>query len=200
MNSYHAPVPLLVLACLWLALTPSVAAPVIILDPGHGGHDAGASVGRVYEKHLNLDIAVRVARLLERAGLRVRLTRRSDTFVSLPGRAAIANRYPSAIFVSLHFNSTRDASKRGIETYYSNGSRSLALARSVQSNLVRSSGAADRGVKRRGFLVIRETRHPAVLVECGFLSNRAERQRCLSGSYRDRLARGIAHGIVRAAR
>jgi N-acetylmuramoyl-L-alanine amidase len=192
---------LVIAVLLWVAGPGSASAsPVVILDPGHGGHDEGASVARVYEKHLNLDLAYRVAGFLERSGYRVRLSRRSDQFVSLAQRTKLADRYSSAILVSLHFNWTRNTSTRGIEIYHSGGSQSMTLARSIHRSLLRSSGTPDRGLRKREFFVIRKTRHPAVLIECGYLSNTTERRLCCAGWYRDRLARGIADGISRSLR
>lgn len=90
----------------------------IILDPGHGGDDLGTTGGELAEKTLTLDIALRLARLLEKDGLEVEMTRRDDRFISLKDRAEQANRSQADLFVSIHINwlATRDV--RGIETYY----------------------------------------------------------------------------------
>lgn len=176
------------------------AAPVVILDPGHGGRDPGATVSRVYEKHLCFDLANRVATHLKRAGRTVRLTRKSDQFISLGARTRYANQYKSAVFVSLHFNSSRNRSAHGLETFHSGGKRSVLLAKAIQSSMVRATRANDRGVKKCRFYVVRNTRHPAVLVEGGFISNAGERRLCCSGAYRDKLARGIADGILRGSK
>jgi len=172
----------------------------IVLDPGHGGRDTGAKVGRVYEKHLNLDLAYRVAGYLKRKGYPVRLTRSSDVFVSLGARAAIANRYRKAVVVSLHFNYTTRRSVRGIETFHTGTSKGRALAYHIHRAAVRATGARDRGVRTRHFYVLRNTKHPAVLVEGGFLTNSTERRLVCTGGYRDKLARGIAEGIARGVR
>ena len=176
------------------------ASPVVILDPGHGGYDNGAAVSRVYEKHLNLDLAYRVATYLRRAGRSVQLTRDSDQFLSLGQRTQLADRYMSAVVVSLHFNWTGNTQIRGIETYHAGGVQSSVLAGSIQRSLVRACGAPDRGVRQRHFYVVRATRHPAVLVEGGYLSNPVERRLCCLSIHRDRIARGIAEGILRVVR
>ena len=110
------------------------------------------------------------------------MTRDGDYFVTLGSRCAIANKQRDAIFVSVHFNSARREGADGIETYYYTG-RSGSLASAIHRELVRTAGTENRGVRRRGFYVVRRTRIPAVLVECGFLTNRREASR-ISGSAR----------------
>jgi N-acetylmuramoyl-L-alanine amidase len=178
-------------------LALAAARPVILLDPGHGGHDSGARVGGVYEKHLNLDLAIRVGGYLQQRGYVVRTTRASDVFIPLAGRAAMANRYRDAVVVSLHFNWTHNSRIRGVEAYHTGSSQGTRLASSIQRSILRATRAPDRGVRTRHFYVLRNTRHPAVLVEGGFLSNPLERRLLCTGPYRDRLARSIAEGIMR---
>ncbi len=148
----------------------------VVLDPGHGGHDRGASIGYVFEKHLALDTARRVAELL-------------------PGRAAIGNRYSNAIFVSVHYNDSRSGGS-GVESYY-HFTGSYSLAAYIEAYLVQRTRLPNRGVKHANFHVIRNTtRNPAVLIECGFVSNSTERARMMTGEFRARIAEGIAQGIV----
>jgi N-acetylmuramoyl-L-alanine amidase len=168
----------------------------VVLDPGHGGHDRGASIGYVFEKHLALDTARRVEQLLKQAGLKVIMTRSRDVFIPLPGRAEAGNRYGNAIFVSLHYNYNRGGSGSGVETYYKHSS-SYSLAAYIQAYLVQRTRMSNRGVKSASFHVIRNTtRNPAVLVECGFVSNPTERSRMMTGEFRARIAEGVAQGIV----
>lgn len=168
----------------------------VVLDPGHGAHDRGASIGYVYEKHLALDTARRVEELLRKEGLKVVMTRSRDVFIPLPGRASVGNRYNNAIFVSLHYNYNRGGSGAGVETYHHH-SAGYSLAAYIQAYLVQRTRMTNRGVKRAGFHVIRNTtRNPAVLVECGFVSNSTERARMMTGEFRARIAEGIAQGIV----
>ena len=189
---------MVVLALGALALFGGTAAAfdTVVLDPGHGGHDRGASIGYVFEKHLALDTARRVEQLLKQQGLKVVMTRSRDVFIPLPDRAAAGNRYHNAIFVSLHYNYNRGGSGNGVETYY-NRSSSYSLAAYIEAYLVQRSHMSNRGVKTANFHVIRNTtRNPAVLVECGFVSNSTERARMLTGEFRARIAEGIAQGIV----
>lgn len=168
----------------------------VVVDAGHGGKDNGAF--RRYggaEKNATLDVATRLAAKLRESQFRVVMTRSSDTFVDLDDRAAISNRQDNAIFVSVHFNDSGRRRIRGFETYYhSPVARSLAYR--IQQNLMTLPGAVNRGVKTANFRVLRKAAYPAVLVECGFLSNRTEGAGARSASRRDDLADKIAEAIV----
>ena len=168
----------------------------IVIDPGHGGDDRGGRSGKVYEKHLALDTAMRLEHYLQAKGYRVTMTRKSDNFISLSKRAAIGNRYKGAIFVSLHYNYTWRRSVSGLETYYYSKA-SKPLAEAIQEGMLKRVGASDRGVKFGRYYVLRASRNPAVLVEGGFVSNSRERSRMKTGAYRDAVARGIADGIIK---
>jgi N-acetylmuramoyl-L-alanine amidase len=186
-----------VLLCL-LGFSPILgrAFDTVILDAGHGGHDRGAAIGYVFEKHLALDTARRVEQLLKGQGIRVVMTRSSDNFVSLPGRAEIGNRYRNAIFVSVHYNYNRGGGAAGVESYYYY-SASYSLAAYIQAYLVQRTRMDNRGVKYKSLHVTRETtKNPAVLIECGFVSNSNERSRMMTGEFRARIAEGIAQGIL----
>jgi N-acetylmuramoyl-L-alanine amidase len=169
----------------------------VVIDAGHGGHDKGAQWGQVYEKHLCLDTATRLEAYLKSMGFRTVMTRSSDNFVSLPGRVSIANRYSDAIFVSVHYNFTWNREACGLETFYCNSTESQTLAQYVQQNICRKVRANDRHSKFARFYVIRHTKIPAVLVECGFVSNTSERNRMKTAAYRDSLAKGIAESVMR---
>jgi N-acetylmuramoyl-L-alanine amidase len=172
------------------------AAKTVIIDAGHGGRDIGGHRGKVYEKHLALDTAMRIEYYLKRKGYRTVMIRRNDTFVSLSQRARIANRYPKAIFISVHYNSTWKKHVEGIETFY-HSPQSKALAEACHYGMHRKVSAADRGVKYARYYVLRHSKHPAILVEGGFLSHRGECTKCMKGAYRDQLARGVVEGIVK---
>jgi N-acetylmuramoyl-L-alanine amidase len=188
----------LVFTVLLLIPRPSRAASfdTVILDPGHGGHDRGACIGYVYEKHLALDTARRVAQLLQSAGLHTILTRSSDVFITLDDRSNMGNSRSHAIFVSVHYNYNKGGSGHGIETYYCH-EPSYLLAAYIQAYTIKETNLTNRGVKSANFHVIRATtRNPAVLVECGFVSNSAERAAMMYGDYREKVALGIAKGIL----
>jgi N-acetylmuramoyl-L-alanine amidase len=197
----HALNRLLTSAC-WVAIAVSMltstaqAFDTVVLDPGHGAHDRGAAIGYVYEKHLALDTARRVEQLLKKEGLKVIMSRSRDVFIPLQDRSALGNSKSNAIFVSIHYNYNRGGSGAGAETYY-HFSSSYMLAAYIQAYLVQRTSMTNRGVKSANFHVIRATtKNPAVLVECGFVSNSSERARMLTGEFRARIAEGIAQGIV----
>jgi N-acetylmuramoyl-L-alanine amidase len=168
---------------------------VVVIDAGHGGYDRGGIPGqRVAEKVMNLDVAQRLRGVLQTSGYRVVMTRDSDVFVPLGTRVAIANSYRNAIFVCIHFNSATRAGASGIETYFYSG-ESLALASAIHYYVASGAPSSNRGVRRRGYFVLRRTRIPAVLVECGFLTNPTEAQYAQSSAYRQKLAEEIARGI-----
>ncbi len=169
----------------------------IVVDAGHGGHDrGGVPYQRIGEKGMTLDVSLRLKRVLEARGYRVIMTRTSDVFIPLGTRVNIANSYRGATFVSVHFNSSRRAGANGVETYYYR-SDSAALAASIHRNVVAGAPTENRGIRRRGFYVLRRTRVPSVLVECGFLTNPAEGRLAQSATYRQQLAERIARGIAR---
>lgn len=171
----------------------------VVIDPGHGGHDKGGQWGLVYEKHLALDTSARLEKVLKKRGFRTVMTRRSDYFISLPERVRITKKYRDAIFVSVHYNYTWKQKVTGIETFYT-GAKSQPLAAYVQSGMMSKVRTTNRGVKFARFYVIRHNTCPAILVECGFVSNASERSRMKSAWWRQSLAEGIADGIVRYRR
>lgn len=187
-----------VVAIAWLALaSPAWSArfSTVIIDAGHGGRDKGAFWGGVRESSLNLAVARDLELLLRRRGINTVMTRRSDVFVSLGSRVAIANRYRSAVFVSVHFNACRDTRIKGAETFYW-GPSGRVLATAIQRRLAPRVGTINRGIRRHGFTVLVGTRCPAVLVECGFISNPGERGRCATRWYQQTAARAIYDGLM----
>ena len=169
--------------------------PTVVIDAGHGGYDRGGIPGQsVSEKDMTLDVARRLKGILEANGYRVVMTRDSDVFVPLGTRTAIANSYRNAIFVSVHFNSATRRGASGIETYFYSRD-SLALASAIHHYVAGGAPSENRGVRRRGYFVLRRTNMPAVLVECGFLTNPTEASYAQNASYRQKLAEAIAAGV-----
>jgi len=196
-------VPLLVaglltpfLACSSHAARSDDSSPItVVIDAGHGGYDRGGIPGqRVSEKDMTLDVARRLRSVLAASGYRVVMTRDSDVFVPLGTRTAIANSNRNAIFVSVHFNSAPRSSAGGIETYFYNRD-SLALASAIHHYVAGGAPSENRGVRRRGYFVLRRTNIPAVLVECGFLTSPTEASYVQNASYRQKLAEEIAAGV-----
>jgi N-acetylmuramoyl-L-alanine amidase len=130
---------------------------------------------------------------LKRAGFRTVMTRDDDVFIPLDERAAISNRQQNAVFVSIHFNDSRNHSIHGVEGYYNSGA-GAQLAGRIDGDLSRISYV--RGAKSAMFRVLRLNQYPACLIECGYLSNNAEARLCATEAYRMKLADGIAEGII----
>ncbi len=167
----------------------------VVIDAGHGGYDRGGIPGQmVAEKEMTLDVAQRLKKALATSGYRVVMTRDSDVFVTLGTRVAIANAYGNAIFVSIHFNSAKRSGAGGIETYFYNR-ESLPLASAIHYFVAGGAPSSNRNVRRRGYYVLRKTNIPAVLVECGFLTNPTEAAYAQTASYRQKLAEEIAAGV-----
>jgi N-acetylmuramoyl-L-alanine amidase len=169
----------------------------VVIDAGHGGHDRGGIPGqRVAEKDMTLDVALRLRNILSANGYNVVMTRSTDVFIPLGGRVAIANSYRNAVFVCIHFNATPRSGASGIETYFYSRD-SLPLASAIHYYVAGGAPSENRGVRRRGYYVLRKTNIPAVLVECGFLTNPTEAAYAQSASYREKLAEEIAAGVRR---
>src|SRR6267143_2052806 len=145
------------------AVSPEGPRPstTIVIDAGHGGFDRGGIPRqRVPESMMNLDVAQRLKVILQSYGYRVVMTRDSDVFIPLGTRVAIANSYRDAIFVCIHFNATPRSSASGIETYFYS-SQSLPLASAIHYYVAGGAPSANRGVRRRGFFVLRRTTIPS---------------------------------------
>jgi N-acetylmuramoyl-L-alanine amidase len=167
----------------------------VVIDAGHGGKDGGSVWNGLIEKKLCLDVAKRVETGLKAKGLKTVMTRRADTFVELEQRARSANRYSSSVFVSIHFNGSRKTSIAGNEVYY-RSLRGKLLATAISRSLKSGVKGGTRGVFYGDFKVLRETEMPAVLVECGYLSNKREALRCADPEHRQRLADAIVSGLL----
>lgn len=169
--------------------------PVICLDPGHGGRDPGALENGIPEKEANLDIARRTRKLLESRGYRVVMTRDRDEYVSLARRCEIARETGASLFVSVH-NNSRPPDVQGTTTYYyrdSEEGRRLALH--IQAAVVRAIGRPDRGIRRSGLYVVRNSDPPAALLEGIFLSDSFESKLMRYSEFRQAMAEGLAIGI-----
>ena len=171
----------------------------VVVDAGHGGRDSGASARgrrcRALEKDLTLDMALRVRAKLREAGFHTVLTRRDDRCVSLDDRVEVSNAHRDSIFVSIHFNDARRRAVHGAEVYH-NGRGTWQLAGRIERNLASMSGGCDRGVHTARFRVLRKSNGPAVLVECGYLSNGTESAHCADAAWREQAACRIAQAII----
>ena len=168
----------------------------VVVDAGHGGKDSGAY--RRYgppEKMVALDVAQRLDKKLRESQIKTVMTRDSDVFIPLNDRVAMENKEKNAVFVSIHFNDSRKRRARGFETYYHSGA-SYDLASRIQQKLMTIPNSSNGGVHTANFRVLRLASCPAVLVECGYLSNRAEGNQARDWEYRELLADRIAEAIV----
>ncbi|MEZ5328463.1 MAG: N-acetylmuramoyl-L-alanine amidase [Verrucomicrobiales bacterium] len=190
----------------------------VVIDPGHGGRDSG-SRGLADEKVYTLDLSKKLFTQLILRGFKVKFTRIDDEYVSLRERVDRANEIDKAIFVSLHFNSHESSKPHGIETFAitppgtrSTGNRkpeaeswrgnlrdseSIALATAVHASVLTSTNAADRGVRRARFFVLKGLNMPGILFEGGYISNPEERANVDKDAYRSLMANAIADGIVK---
>lgn len=200
------------------------AVRTVLLDPGHGGHDRGAVNPFGAEKSYNLAIATEVQRRLRGAGLRAELTRSTDRFIPLEMRPAMARGLgDGTIFVSIHCNAASSypsaatgfeiftMTPRGApnshdsfltrrsfsaETGHVFDHSSQALASSIYHAMLGRVPLFDRGMKRARFAVLRRAVTPAVLVECGFVTNPRDARLLNDARWRARLADSIARGII----
>ena len=198
------------------------AVTTVVLDAGHGGHDRGARSPWGVEKDYALDVVNRLRRQLEKAGLKVVLTRSGDSFIPLESRPATARKHPNSIFVSIHFNSgEKNPAANGLEIFslsplgapptgqsrpqardrnrepgHALEGPNFVLANTIHHSLLGKMSSFDRGVKRARFVVLKQVSVPAVLIEGGFLTNAAESARIASPAWRETYAGAITAGIL----
>lgn len=168
---------------------------VIVIDPGHGGSDPGATRANEQEKTLTLDIAQLLANMLKSHGAIVYMTRNDDTFVSLSDRVVYSNGKSPDLFVSIHINACENESVHGIETHYYKDD-SLDLAKYIHKSIMSGIDENNRGVLKSRFYVIRHTTSPSVLLELGFISNANERALLKDKNRQKKMAELITEGII----
>jgi N-acetylmuramoyl-L-alanine amidase len=191
----------------------------VVIDAGHGAHDSGAKGIYGYEKDYALDMALRLEKALQARGFKTVMTRRTDKFLTLGERVAIANRTRNAIFISMHLNSSGSSTGQGIETYAlaPQGTRStnggspwtsplsgnvrdaenIALATSVHAHVIHELRPIDRGIKRARFNVLRGINKPAILFEGGFITNPTEGKLVHDPAHRQKIADSVANAVVK---
>ena len=174
----------------------SLSGKVICLDAGHGGHSLGAKGLDNLEKDLCLRMCRSFRQELEARGATVVMTRDSDDFVSLEDRCAIANTRHADLFISIHLNSSPVRnSGSGTETYW-HTDHSSRLARALHRRVIGAFGGSDRGIRNRGFYVIKYTAMPSVLLEIGYINNSHDEQLLSQGGFHDRLAKSLVLGVL----
>ena len=240
---------ILILFCAAVAMAAGKRKFTLVIDAGHGGHDVGAVGKFSKEKDINLRTALAFGKYVERncSDVKVIYTRKTDVFVTLIGRAEIANKAKADLFISIHTNSLPGKKiSRGLETYTlgmhrasdnldvakrensvilvekdykkhyqgfdpnssesyiifeflqdNNMSKSVELAKLVQSNVCATANRPNKGVKQAGFLVLRETSMPSCLIELGFISTSDEEKFLNNETHIDEMARGIYQAFVK---
>ncbi len=192
---------------------------LIMIDPGHGGKDNGGKF-RYREKDIVLRIANQLSNALRKKGFTVAITRTSDQFIELPQRSKLCRDIGADMFISIHCNATLNPEIAGIETFClapfgtsstnstsgfvaehrEDGNRfdsnNMGLSYEIHQSLIARTKAFDRGIKRARFLVLKNAPCPAVLIECGFLSNKTEEMKLGSDWYQNLIAQAIADGVV----
>lgn len=167
----------------------------ICIDPGHGGKHPGAVYFGRKEKDATLSICQFLMWELKSHGHDVVMTRTRDVTTTLAERCNVSNRYHADLFISVHLNASVDPTVHGAEVWrWHAGTGRYAVP--VQRAIIAATHAKDRGVKlSRSFYVLRHTQAPALMIECGFMSNREEGDLLFSENYQALLARAIADGI-----
>lgn len=188
--------------------------PKIILDAGHGGFDGGAvAFDGTLEKDINLDITLKTARFLRLGGYNVILTRSDDTATDdlpdsviakrkksdLKNRIALMEKHPDAMYVSIHMNKFTSTAAKGAQVFYSpNFEAAKQLGQSVQDSVTSLLQPENERVIKKGeksTYILRNAKVPAVIVECGFLSNRDELSKLKNDEYCSKMAYAVFVGI-----
>ncbi|QOX63216.1 AMIN domain-containing protein [Anoxybacterium hadale] len=186
------------------------AKKIVFIDSGHGGSDTGSQAKRdgveiLNEKDVNLDIALRLNRMLKAAGVSTYMLRETDTTVTLYDRPAMANGVNADLYVSVHNNSTdKNPSAKGTETYYYSKTGesdyniySKELAELVQKYMVANLGTVDRRVKSEpAYAVLNKTKMPAIIIEGAFLSNTEDLKLMMTDEFRENYALAAARAII----
>ena len=180
---------------------------IIVLDPGHGGSDAGA-IGPtgVTEKSVSLAVSLKAQKLLTASGYKVIMTRTTDIDVAAPGvsdatelQARVDKAPPNAdLFISVHCNAFSNGSANGVETYHApTAVKGERLARLLNEELLKLGGLNNRGVKAARFYVMTHSKCPASLIELGFITNPREEKLLASNDYQQKLAQAINNAVNR---
>lgn len=171
------------------------------IDPGHGGNDPGTTYGNLYEKSITLKIALFMEMYFRFNGCEPLYTRATDSTVDIHQIPDMTKNLNPDVFVSVHINSNNDKNCNGITTYYykpddSSGTEQMNLAKSIQSEIIKSDNWKDLGIKKNNYLVIRKNTMPSVLIECGFMGNDNDRANLSKDISLNNLAKNISNGVI----
>lgn len=184
-----------------------VSKKVILIDPGHGGWDPGKVSGNtILEKDINLQIAQKLQTYLEQGGSYVIMTRIEDEALGsqkssdMTSRKHIANGSQADLFVSIHQNAYSSSSVSGAQVFYfENSEKSKLLAQCIQTEIKNFLGQKNKldAKSNSNYYVLKQTVLPAVIVECGFLTNPSDRHKLTQEEYQEKMAWSIYLGIIR---
>ena len=178
---------------------------VIVVDPGHGGEDPGkVGINDVLEKDLNLQIAKKVKKLLEEAGIKIVMTRTNDKVPDakkedLSQRVKLINDTKPTLALCIHQNSYPDAAIRGAQVFYHTVTPEAEdVASIVQEQLRTVDPTNTRQIKENDtYYMLKNTQVPTIIVECGFLTNPDEAAKLTQEDYQDQIAQAICEGVVK---
>lgn len=195
---------------------PNNLMTTVIIDAGHGGEDGGAvGVDGVVEKGINLDISLKLKDYFKSAGFNVVMVREDDTAVydescktlrqkkvsDIHNREELIKEYPNSIFISIHQNKFQESKYNGTQVFYSkNNDKSKILAQCIQSQIKESlQPENDRMIKPAGsnLYILYHTKVPAIMAECGFLSNPEEAKKLQTNEYQNEIAFAIFSGTIK---
>lgn len=195
-------------------LSYGVANKVIVIDPGHGGLDQGATRGKYIESDITLQISKKLAQNLSQAGAMVIMLRENesdlagDEFTGTIGqhkredmkrRVAKANQARADLYISIHTNAVPNTVWTGAQTFYKpNNEESKIIAKAVQEELSKTLGNTKRKAAPGGYFVLNHTKMPAILIETGFISNPGEAALLADGKYQSKLAFAIFSGVAKS--
>lgn len=183
---------------------------IVAIDPGHGGNDPGKIVGDIYEKDINLDIAMKLKDELEKSGIKVVITRESDSglysetdtnkkIADMKNRCKYIDESGANILISIHQNSYSSKNVKGAQVFfYENSKEGEKLAKIIQSEITsRVDNENTRQHKSNdSYYILLNVEMPAVIVECGFLTNPSECKKLLDEEYQESIAKAIKEGVI----
>ena len=172
----------------------------IVIDPGHGGRDPGfISKSGIFEKFLDMKIALKLEKFLKQAGAKVIMTRTTDVSIKNRDIVRIANSKHADLFVAVHLNAYSSPRIGGSETFYFTP-QSKRFAKIMQKNLIRTIKLKDRGVRKVTYYVVHHTKMPSVLIESAYLTNPKEEKLMLDPKFQEQVAYGMYKGIKEYAK
>ncbi len=188
-----------------IADPPEIYDKIIVLDAGHGGIDPGTLRGSVYEKNVNFNVTnVYAPEYFKDSDIKVYHTRTTDTKIALQTRADFAATVGADLFISFHVNANSSASANGTSVYYSStnnkttssGLKSSILAKTIVDRLSAEWNTRNRGILTEKFVVVHNNTVPAVLVECGYITNNSDFEKIKNTTYQKKAAKALYEAVV----